>query len=114
MRYTVSGGAGVEGAGMVKDLVRSGVSEVVIADRNVEKAQMLAAELTSTQTRISTAFVDADDHMGLVDVMKKSDGVASALGPFCQYGVRTVRAAIDARVPYVDINDDYDAIEAIE
>ena len=113
MRYAVLGGAGIEGTGIVRDLVNSGVGEVVIADCNVEKAQTLAAELASTRTRVSAAFVDADDHIGMVDVMKKSDVVASALGPFYKYGVKTVRAAIDARVPYVDINDDYDATEAV-
>ena len=113
MQYAVLGGAGVEGAGIARDLVRSGVGEVVIADRNVEKAQKLAAELASARTPVSAVFVDADDHVGLVDVMKKSDVVVSALGPFYQYGVKTVRAAIDAGIPYVDINDDYDAIEAV-
>jgi saccharopine dehydrogenase-like NADP-dependent oxidoreductase len=113
MRYLVLGGAGIEGGGIVEDLVNSEVDEVVIADRKLEQARRLADELASGKTEVSALFVEADDHVGLVTAMQKADVAISALGPFYRYGLKTVRAAIDARVPYVDINDDFDAIATV-
>jgi saccharopine dehydrogenase-like NADP-dependent oxidoreductase len=113
MQFVVLGGAGIEGRGIVKDLVRSGVDAVVIADRDVGRAQSLAADLASDRTRVSAVQADADDHASLMKVMQNAGVVVSALGPFYRYGLKTVRAAIEARVPYVDINDDFDAIEAV-
>ena len=113
MQFVVLGGAGIEGSGIVKDLVRSGVDEVAIADRDVDKAQSLAADLASDRTRVSAVRIDADDQASLVKVLQNAGVVVSALGPFYRYGLKTVRASIEARVPYVDINDDFDAIEAV-
>ncbi len=109
MHFTVIGGAGVEGASIVADLVKSGVSEVVIADIDIEKATRLAVDISTPSTSVSAVRVDASDHNALVDTFKDSDVVVSALGPFYEFGFKTVMAAIEAEVAYVDINDDYDA-----
>ena len=92
--------------------IRSSVQDIVLADFKIEDAERRAAELDTPETRVSARFVDANDHDSLVDVLKGVDVAVSALGPFYQYGVKTLRAAIDARVPYVDINDDYDSTRA--
>ena len=113
MQYTVLGGAGIEGEGIVKDLVGASVEKVVIADRNIESADALAAAFSSSQTTVTTEFVDANDHASLTRILRNTDVAISALGPFYRYGLKTARAAIDARTPYVDINDDFDAIEAV-
>jgi len=103
------------GSAIVRDLVNSDVSEVIIADFNQEKASSICSELNGKKTKLSAQFVDANDHTSLLQAMKGADVVASAIGPFYKYGLKTVKAAIEARVPYVDINDDYDAtIAALE
>ena len=61
---------------------------------------------------MSAQFVDANDHDSLVNVIQGMDVAVSALGPFYKYGIKTLKAAIDAKVPYVDINDDYDSTRA--
>ncbi|SFG69880.1 Saccharopine dehydrogenase C-terminal domain-containing protein [Desulfotomaculum arcticum] len=109
MRIVVFGGAGFEGSGIVRDLIKSCVSEVVIADCNIDGAHILANEFNTSGTKVSVQFVDADDHNSLVEAIKGADAVVSAIGPFYSYGVKTIKAAIDAKVPYVDINDDYDS-----
>ena len=113
MQYTVLGGAGIEGAGIVKDLVGASVAKVLIADRDIESARSLAATFGSSQTQVTAEFVDADDHASLMKTMQNADVAVSALGPFYRHGLKTVRAAIEARVPYVDINDDFDAIQEV-
>lgn len=115
MNITVLGGAGIEGTGIARDLVRSAVSEVILADINVEEARKIAADLATEQTNVSACFVDVNDFEGLVNSIKNTDTVVSALGPFYKYGVKTVKATIEAGVPYVDLNDDYDSTkEALE
>jgi len=112
MRFVVLGGAGDMGSAIVRDLVNSDVSEVIIADFNQEKANSICSELNGKKTKLSAQFVDANDHASLVQAIKGADVVANAIGPFYKYGLKTVKAAIEASVPYVDINDDYDATKA--
>lgn len=88
MQYTVLGGAGIEGSGIVRDLVKSAVEEVVIADRDIDSARSLAAKLTSARTRVSAFFVDADDSRRLAKALKKAGVVVSALGRFYRYGAQ--------------------------
>jgi len=112
MRFVVLGGAGDMGSAIVRDLVDNDVSEVIIADLNQERADSICSELKGKKTKLSAQFVDANDHASLVQAIKGADAVASAIGPFYEYGPKTVKAAIEAGVPYVDIDDDYDATKA--
>lgn len=97
------------GSVVVNDLVNSRIEEVVVADYNLERAKEVAERYTGQKSKVSALFVDANDHKSLVNVMKGAEAVASAIGPFYKYGVKVLKAAIDAGVNFVDINDDYDA-----
>lgn len=112
MRIMVLGGAGDMGSAIVRDLVDSDVSEVIIADFNQEKANSICSELKGKKSKLWAQSVDANDHASLVQAIKGADAVASAIGPFYKYGPKTVKAAIEAGVPYVDIDDDHDATTA--
>lgn len=112
MRIVVLGGAGDMGSAIVRDLVQSDVSEVIIADFNQEKANSICSELKGKKTKLSAQFVDANDHASLVQAIRGADAVASAIGPFYEFGPKTAKAAIEAGVSYVDIDDDYDATKA--
>jgi len=109
MRIVVLGGAGVMGSAAVMDLVRSGVSEVIVADYNLEGAKQVADQYKGQKSRVSAQFVDANDSKSLVQTMRNADAVASAIGPFHKYGVKVLKGAIDVGVDFVDLNDDYDA-----
>jgi len=78
----VLGGAGWEAQGIVKDLVRSGVSEVVLADIQEDRAREIAADMMAPHTRVVSQLVDANDAERLVDTIRGADVVVSALGPF--------------------------------
>jgi saccharopine dehydrogenase-like NADP-dependent oxidoreductase len=58
---------------------------------------------------VKLAHADANDHDALVKLLKGSDVVISTVGPFYKFAVKIIRAAIEARVSLVDIDDDYDA-----
>ena len=110
MRICALGGAGHIGSGVVRELVKRAPDvEVVIADKNLEEAKRLAAELGG---KTSAEPVDADDHKSLVRVMKGVDVVISTVGPYYVYGVKALKAAIDAETNFVDVDDDYDATKS--
>lgn len=110
MRIMVMGGAGLEGTELARDLVRSKVDEIIIADCNLHAAEGLAKQLSAKGgSRVTAQFIDANDHSGTVKAIReaKVDAVANTIGPFYMYGPKVVKIAVDARVPYVDINDEF-------
>ena len=111
MRAVVLGGAGLMGSAVVDDLVRSGVEEVVVADLNLDAAQKVVQRYKGVDAEVTAQFVDANDHNSLVEVISGADVVSSNIGPFYEYCVKVVKAAIEAKVNLVDICDDFDAAE---
>jgi len=110
MRICALGGAGHIGSGVVRELVkRAPDAEVVIADKKLEEAKSLVAELGG---KTSAEPVDANDPKSLVKVMKGVDVVVSTIGPYYVYGVKALKAAIDAQTNFVDVDDDYDATKS--
>ena len=55
--------------------------------------------------------IDVNDKEELKKAMKGFDCVVNTVGPFYSTGYKVVQAAIEAGVDYVDIADDYDAVE---
>lgn len=82
------------------------VERVVLADINVEKAERLAAEYGP---KFEGAACDANDHVGVVALMKPCDVTLCYVGPFYVFEKRLARCAIEAGIGYVSIADDYDA-----
>jgi saccharopine dehydrogenase-like NADP-dependent oxidoreductase len=111
MKLIVLGGAGEMASRAVRELAReSDVTAVTVADYNLEAASRLAEELGA---KVSSLWVDANDHNALVTAIRGHDAAASGIGPFYRYEARVARAAVEAGVPYVSICDDYDAAEAV-
>lgn len=109
MRFCVLGGAGHIGSRVIRELVKNEPkAEVTVADKNVERAEKLIAELGG---KTSFQSVDANDSRSLIEAMKKADVAISTIGPFHKFGEKVIRAAIDAGTNLVDIDDDYDATE---
>ncbi len=105
MRILFLGGAGAMGSVATRDLVkRNDVARVTIADIDIRKAERLVADIGSK--KLSALFIDVTDHQALVKNMKEYDVVINCVGPFYQFGTRTLKAAIEAKVNYVDIGDD--------
>ena len=114
MKYIVLGGAGDMGSRAVEDLADSdGVTRVTIADRDVERAHVIADRLRSAPAEVDATRVDADDHAGLVDAMRGYDVAASALGPFFKFERKLATAAIEAGVDYASVCDEWEAAEDV-
>ena len=105
MKVIALGGAGGMGRAAVMTLAESElVTEIVIADKNVEAAQRLAAKVGG---KASAGETDAADEERLAALFAEGDIVVNTCGPFFKYGVPAVRAAIRAGKDYCDINDDW-------
>jgi lysine 6-dehydrogenase len=115
VKVVVLGGAGDVGSRAVEDLAAMpGVVQVTVADRDVRAASRVARRAHTTRgARVDVAEVDAKDHRRLVEVMRGHDVAASALGPFHRWEVPLVAAALEARVDYASVCDEWDAAEAV-
>ncbi len=109
MKVVVLGGAGYIGSCAVRELVKRAPDiEVVIAEKNVEAASKLVAEVGG---KTSVKSVDANEHKSLVEAMKDAVVVLSTLGPYYVFGEKVLKAAMEAKTNFIDINDDWDATE---
>ncbi|UCG04559.1 MAG: saccharopine dehydrogenase NADP-binding domain-containing protein [Candidatus Heimdallarchaeota archaeon] len=113
MKLLILGGAGDMGSYIVKDAVKFGTmwTEIGIADINEKKATQLMSQLKDS--RLNFVKVDATNHIELVHLMKNYDIACSAIGPFYFFGPKIARAAIEAKIPLVDICDDPDPTQEV-
>ncbi len=110
MKIIVLGGAGDMASRAVRELAAEpDVSAVTVADYNIAAAERLAAELGD---KVTATWVDANEYGTLVELIRGHDAAVSGIGPFYRYEALAAQAAIDARVPYVSLCDDYDGAQA--
>jgi len=114
MKILVLGGAGDMGSRAVEALAQApDVEQITIADKEIGSARALAERLNGPKTKVDAKWVDAADHRGLVEAMRGYTLVASTLGPFYLFEAKLVAAAIEARVHYASICDDWLAAEQV-
>ena len=99
-RIIVLGGCGAMGSEVTRDLARSSdFEEIVIADSDLPKASALADELGGGRVRAQQ--IDVSDENALTDRLRAFDVVANATT--YHFGLIATRAAIRARVNYLDL-----------
>jgi saccharopine dehydrogenase-like NADP-dependent oxidoreductase len=88
------------------------VDEIVIADRDGQRAREFAQKCGS---KASAVAVDVLDETALADLLKATDVVMTTVGPYYRFGLPVLRAAIRAGCHYLDINDDWEpTLEMLE
>jgi len=104
MKVLVIGGAGAMGTVTVRDLTESPeVSEVIIADANIENAEK--AQKWTGSSKVSITKLDVSDKKGMVEVMQKADAVANA-APY-HLNLAITKAAIEAKRNLTDLGGVY-------
>jgi len=112
MQVLVVGGAGGMGQGVARDLIKQEkVTKVVLGDIQTDPERL--QEKLRASGKISLRKVDVNDHKGMVKAIKESDIVINCAGPFYKTAVAVARAAVEAKVNYIDICDDYEAAEIL-
>lgn len=108
-RVVVVGGAGDMAAVAVRRLRElRGQLAVVLADRDVEKANRRAVALGPGA---SAEPVDLFDPRRLRELVRGARLVVNATGPYFRTGGPVLEAAIDERVDYIDFGDDVEAAD---
>ena len=108
MRAVIFGAAGSQGRGVAGDLVkREGISKVILADIRLDEIKRIASDIGE---KAEAVYADADDQQSVAAVLKGADVLANMTGPGFRYSPMLIRAAIDARVNYVDLLDDAEAV----
>ncbi len=106
MKVVVLGGGGDEGGAVVDILAKEADFEKVIAaDRSEKRIERVAQQVGA---KAEARVVDLYDHNALIRLLKEADIVVNTVGPFYRHGTTVLNAAIETRVDYVDICDDYD------
>ncbi|MGV9413892.1 saccharopine dehydrogenase family protein [Nocardia sp. NPDC003693] len=109
MRVLALGGAGAMGAAAAGAVAGvAGVTEVVVADRDLGGAQRVAAGLGAAGVRVRAVRVDITDAVELREALGDVDVVLNTVGPYYEFGLTVLGAAIEAGVHYLDICDDWE------
>lgn len=107
MRICLLGGCADMAVPLLKQMaIDKTIEQVVLADLNVEKARVLAAQYGP---QFSAAHCDAESPETVTAAIRGCDAAISYIGPFYRFEKKLAACAIEAKVPYVSIADDYDA-----
>lgn len=102
-------GCGEMGESAIEDLYYYGdFKELIIGTRNLTKAKSVMSNLQGESTKVSVRKIQVEDRLALEELMKRVDVVVNCVGPNYKYEVMIAKAAIQAKVDLVDINDDYE------
>ncbi|MEW6666716.1 MAG: saccharopine dehydrogenase NADP-binding domain-containing protein [Thermodesulfobacteriota bacterium] len=112
MEALVLGGTGGMGQGVARDLIKQEqIRKVVLGDINTDPTRV--QEKLRASEKVSLRRIDVNDHDGLVGAIRDVDVVINCAGPFYKTAVAVARAAVEAKVNYIDICDDYEAADIL-
>ena len=109
MKALVMGGTGGMGQGVARDLIKQEqITQVILGDINTDPKRV--QEKLRASEKVSLVRIDVNDHASMVSAIKDVDVVVNCAGPFYKTAVAVARAAVEAKVNYIDICDDYEAV----
>lgn len=101
-------GCGTIGAEVARLLAADEVfSGVLIADKDVARAQQIAAEVGDKATPLRA---DVYDETAIARLAQGASVVLNTTGPFTNHVSAVIRAALQVGVPYADINDEAEVL----
>ncbi len=113
-KVVILGGSGAVGSVAARTLGEQDTfSEIVIGDLNFAQAKKVAAGIKGK--KVSVKKVDVLDPGKLKALVKGCDLVLNCTGPFYRFAKPIMKTMIQAKVNYVDVNDDVDVtLEVLE
>ncbi|MGW4122430.1 saccharopine dehydrogenase family protein [Nocardia sp. NPDC004711] len=109
MKVLALGGSGAMGTVAVQTAVNiPGVTEIVVADRDLGAAERLARRLAEAPVAVRAIQVDVTDEAQLRAALAPADIVLNTVGPYYRFGLAVLQAAIDTQTHYLDICDDWE------
>ena len=102
-------GCGEMGTSAIEDVYHYGeFDEIIVGTRNEKKAMQVLDTCKEKNVKTRAVKINVNRFTELVNLMKEADVVVNCVGPNYKYEVSIARAAIQAKVDLVDINDDYE------
>jgi lysine 6-dehydrogenase len=102
-------GCGEIGKEALRDLYQYGIfEEIIVATRTLSHASVFINSLKGYSPRIKHVSIDAADSDAVAGIMKGCTVAVNCAGPNYKYELPVALAAIKARVPLVDVNDEYE------
>ncbi|MBI5583692.1 MAG: saccharopine dehydrogenase NADP-binding domain-containing protein [Deltaproteobacteria bacterium] len=112
MKALVIGGTGGMGQGVARDLIKQEqITNVTLGDINIDPGRV--QDKLKASPKVALKKIDVNDHPGMVSAIKEVDVVINTAGPFYKTAVAVARAAVEAKVNYIDICDDYEAVPVL-
>ncbi|MBC2703444.1 saccharopine dehydrogenase family protein [Desulfobacula sp.] len=112
MRAVIIGGVGGMGQGVARDLIKQEqVTHVILADLYPDP-ERLSKKLRENE-KTTLIKMDVNNHDVMVTAFKEVDVVINCAGPFYKTAVPVAKAAVEAKVNYIDICDDYEGTEIL-
>ncbi len=112
MKVLVVGGTGGMGQGVARDLIKQErIETVTLGDINIDPGRV--QEKLKASPKVSLVKIDVNDHAGMVAAIRAADVAVNCAGPFYKTAVAVARAAVEAKVNYIDICDDYEAAQIL-
>jgi len=112
MRALIIGGVGGMGQGVAKYLVwENRVTDVILADLYPDPERLTPKLRENKKTTLIK--IDVMDHEAMVSAFKEVDIVINTAGPFYKTAVPVAKAAVEAKVNYIDICDDYEGTQIL-
>ncbi|MCP4718727.1 MAG: NAD(P)H-binding protein [Desulfobacteraceae bacterium] len=112
MRALILGGVGGMGQGVARDLIKQEqVTQVILADLYPDP-ERLSKKLRESE-KTSLVKMDVNDHGAMVEAFAQVSVVINTAGPFYKTAVPVARAAVEAKVNYIDICDDYEGTQIL-
>jgi saccharopine dehydrogenase (NAD+, L-lysine-forming) len=112
MRALIIGGFGGMGQGVARDLVKQEKVEAVILADLFPDPERLSTKLRENE-KTKPVKMDVNDHESMVKAFKDVNVVINTAGPFYKTAVPVAKAAVAAKVNYIDICDDYEGTEIL-
>jgi len=112
MRAVIIGGVGGMGQGVARDLIKQEqVTKVILADLYPDPERVSPKLRDSEKTTLIK--MDVNDHDTMVNSFKEVDVIINCAGPFYKTAVPVAKAAVEAKVNYIDICDDYEGTQIL-
>lgn len=83
------------------------ISHLVLADLNLDRVEKFAEELGPKATAKQLDITNTED---LIKTINDANLVMNFIGPYYQFGTKTIETVIEEGIHYIDICDDYDTI----
>ncbi|EFK10239.1 saccharopine dehydrogenase [delta proteobacterium NaphS2] len=112
MKALIIGGVGGMGQGVARDLVKQEqVTDVILADLYPDPERLSKKLRENEKTKL--VKMDVNDHEGMVKAFKDVNVIINTAGPFYKTAVPVAKAAVEAKINYIDICDDYEGTEIL-